>query len=48
MENILLKNISTYKNRYDYYDYKGNEEKCNEYLALLLSEIESLLVLKGL
>ena len=47
MEDTLLKNIETYKYRYEYYDCKGNEEKSNEYLLLLLSEIEVLLNLKG-
>lgn len=47
MEDILLKNIATYRDRYEYYDCKGNEEKSYEYLSLLLLEISNLLVLKG-
>lgn len=47
MEDILLKNIATYKDRYEYYDCSGNEEKSSEYLSLLLTEIKNLLVLKG-
>lgn len=48
MENILLENIAKYKYRYEYYNRKGNEEKCNEYTSLILSEIEKLLALKDI
>ena len=44
----ILENIATYKYRYEYYDSKGNEEKCNEYISLILSEIEKLLALKDI
>ena len=48
METILLENIAKYKYRYEYYNRKGNKEKCNEYTSLILSEIEKLLVLKDI
>lgn len=48
MEDILLNNIATYKDRYEYYNCKGNEEKCSEYTSLILSEIEKLLALKDI
>lgn len=47
MEDILLKNIATYKDRYEYYDCKGNEEKSYEYLSLLLTEVNNLLIFKN-
>ena len=46
MEDILLKNIATYKDRYEYYN-GISEEKSEEYLSLLLLEVKSLLILKG-
>ena len=38
----LLKDIYTYKDRYKYYDEKGNKEKADEYLSLLLNKIGEL------
>jgi hypothetical protein len=47
VENILLENIAKYKKRYEYYNDKNNEEKSNEYISLLLLEIDGLLALKN-
>jgi len=46
MEDILLNNIATYKDRYEYYNCKGNEERSDEYLSLLLLEVKNLLIFK--